>query len=656
MATRPTRKRLPSGVITAMFTDIRGSTKLKGLMEGDTSARRDARFRETIKGPHDKVVLGCVREAGGHQVNATGDGFCFAFTDVEEAVLCALRIQDGLETVQTPFGPLRVRIGLHTGIAGAAEGDYAAATLDKAARVQSQADGGQVLLSRETHALVVGKVQGVTFRSAGTVDLKGLGAEELFLALRSGAGREAPAPSPARPPQPAAPEAHPAPPAEAADVPAGPDLFRLENPYNFSGTATRQTFKGRQAELDELLDSVESGTHTAIFGLQRMGKTSLIEEGLRERLDAQPALARRTLLAQVDLMKLGGDEVTYKDLFSAIIRAITDQLAALGLARDVERLHGLTNELWAGNRYDRGDRTQFFATVSKVLRGIADMARRRVVLFVDEFSEVRRVIERNKRVLGGNPLRTKNVLPHEMYIDVPFMHHLSHLLKDAELQKRLTVVVAVRPFMAEYDAREGLQILKLMKPITLYYLDEAAAKALITEPLEGRVSYGPEAVHYLYRLTAGHPYILQFILKHVIDKLKREKRAAITLEDVKAMETRMITEGPAYDAQFEVILSDYSVAEVLHPQEALLGKGALALVAKIGQEQPHGWVGEPQIFEALGKHNISKEKAASLLSQLVRTKILEEDSSSGGMCYRMSVPLLRKRFVKQNLYLKYFRS
>ncbi len=649
MTTRPTRKRLPSGVITAMFTDIQGSTKLKGLMEGDTSARRDARFRETVKGPHDKVVLGAVREAGGHRVNATGDGFCFVFTDAEEAVLCALRIQDGLEAVQTPLGPLRVRIGLHTGIAGAADGDYAAATLDKAARVQSQADGGEVLLSRETHALVVGKVQGVTFTSAGTVDLKGLGAEELFLALRPGAGRACPPP-----PAPPAPEPDSAPP-EGADAPAGPDLFRLENPYNFSGTATSKTFKGRQAELDELLDSIESGTHTAIFGLQRMGKTSLIEEGLRERLAALPALARRTLLAQIDLMKLGGDEVTYKDLFSAIIRAVTEQLAALGLTRDVERLHGLTNELWAGNRYDRGDRTQFFATVSKVLRGIADMARRRVVLFIDEFSEVRRVIERNKRVVGGNPLRTKNVLPHEMYIDVPFMHHLSYLLKDAELQKRLTVVVAVRPFMAEYDAREGLQILKLMKPITLYYLDEPAAKALITEPLEGRVSYEGEAVNYLYRLTAGHPYLLQFILKHLVDKLKRERRSLITLEDIKAMEGRMISEGPAYDAQFEVVLSDYSVAEVLHPQEALLGKGALALVAKISHEQPSGWVFEAQIFEELAKHHITKEKAASLLSQLVRTKILEEDSSSGSMCYRMSVPLLRKRFVKQNLYLKYFR-
>jgi hypothetical protein len=103
------------------------------------------------------------------------------------------------------------------------------------------------------------------------------------------------------------------------------------------------------------------------------------------------------------------------------------------------------------------------------------------------------------------------------------------------------------------------------------------------------------------------------------------------------------------------VISDYSVAEVLHPQEALLGKGTLALIAKFGHEQPEGWVLEAKVFDALLEHKMSKEKTASLLSQLVRTKILEEDSSFGTMRYRIFIPLLRKRFVRLNLYLQYFR-
>lgn len=117
----------------------------------------------------------------------------------------------------------------------------------------------------------------------------------------------------------------------------------------------------------------------------------------------------------------------------------------------------------------------------------------------------------------------------------------------------------------------------------------------------------------------------------------------------------MISEGPAYDAQFAVLISDYSVDEVTHPKEALLGKGMLALVAQFGQGQPEGWVGDEQIFDAFSKYKIPVEKTTSLLSQLNRTKILEEMSEGGRLRYRISIPLLRKRFVRQNLHLKYFR-
>jgi hypothetical protein len=54
-------------------------------------------------------------------------------------------------------------------------------------------------------------------------------------------------------------------------------------------------------------------------------------------------------------------------------------------------------------------------------------------------------------------------------------------------------------------------------------------------------------------------------------------------------------------------------------------------------------------------HKVPVEKTASLLSQLTRTKILEEDFRSGRLCYRIAVPLLHKRFIRQNMYLRYFR-
>jgi hypothetical protein len=87
----------------------------------------------------------------------------------------------------------------------------------------------------------------------------------------------------------------------------------------------------------------------------------------------------------------------------------------------------------------------------------------------------------------------------------------------------------------------------------------------------------------------------------------------------------------------------------------LLGKGVLALIAHLGQEQDESWVAANRIFEAVTRYRIPMEKTVSLLSQLTRTKILEESNVDGNLQYRLTVPLLRERFVRQNLYLKYFR-
>jgi len=343
-----------------------------------------------------------------------------------------------------------VRIGLHTGIASPTGDDYIASAMDKAARVESKAESGQVFLSRETHTLVIGKLRGVDFEKVGMFELKGLESEDLYRAFRTGVTTS---------------ETHP-----PRLSPHNGPLAQLQNPYEFDTTASRKTFKGRAMEIEELLDSIETGTHTAIFGLQRMGKTSLIEEGLRGGLEGRADLGKAVLLVKIDMQRLGGVQVKYRDFVHEIIEAVVEKVASMGLGREVQNLRALTRELFTPSQYHRGDRTEFFSVLAKLLGGFANATHRRIVLFIDEFSEVRKVIERNKTALQHNPLRTSNLLPHDMYIDVPFIHHLSSLLKDQELKQKFTLIVLVRPFISEYDEREDLQLLKLMKPITLYYL------------------------------------------------------------------------------------------------------------------------------------------------------------------------------------------
>lgn len=47
---------LPSGLVTFMFTDIVNSTKLKGLMPGETSGERQDNFHDQIKLPHAWII------------------------------------------------------------------------------------------------------------------------------------------------------------------------------------------------------------------------------------------------------------------------------------------------------------------------------------------------------------------------------------------------------------------------------------------------------------------------------------------------------------------------------------------------------------------------------------------------------------------------
>ena len=52
---------------------------------------------------------------------------------------------------------------------------------------------------------------------------------------------------------------------------------------------------------------------------------------------------------------------------------------------------------------------------------------------------------------------------------------------------------------------------------------------------------------------------------------------------------------------------------------------------------------------------VPAEKAASLIAQLTRTKILEEQVDGEQLCYRLAIPLLHRRLLAQNLHLRHFR-
>lgn len=132
---------LPAGTVTFLFTDVEGSTQLLHELGAE-------RYAEVLA-EHRRIVREAFTRHGGVEVDTQGDAFFVAFASAAAAVAAALAAQTALAC-----GPIRVRMGLHTGAPLLVDGGYVGEDVHKGARIAAVGYGGQVLLSPETRELV----------------------------------------------------------------------------------------------------------------------------------------------------------------------------------------------------------------------------------------------------------------------------------------------------------------------------------------------------------------------------------------------------------------------------------------------------------------------------------------------------------------------
>jgi predicted ATPase len=124
-----------------LMTDIEGSTRL--LQElGDEYSAALAQHREALRS--------AFATHGGVEVDSQGDATFYAFARVGAAINAAVAGQRGLEA-----GPVKVRMGVHTGEPVVANGAYVGIDVHQTARITAAGHGGQVLVS-ETAARLLG--------------------------------------------------------------------------------------------------------------------------------------------------------------------------------------------------------------------------------------------------------------------------------------------------------------------------------------------------------------------------------------------------------------------------------------------------------------------------------------------------------------------
>src|SRR2546425_13373953 len=156
---------LPIGTVTFLFTDVEGSTRL--LQElGEEYA--------SVLAEHRRVLREAFARYGGVEVDTQGDAFFVAFATASEALAAAAEGRSALEE-----GPVRVRMGLHTGEPLLTDEGYVGIDVHRAARIAAAGHGGQILLSRSTRDLAGGD----GLRDLGEHRLKDLTAPERIYQL-----------------------------------------------------------------------------------------------------------------------------------------------------------------------------------------------------------------------------------------------------------------------------------------------------------------------------------------------------------------------------------------------------------------------------------------------------------------------------------------
>jgi class 3 adenylate cyclase len=132
--------RLPRGTVTFLFSDVEGSTRL--LHELGAEPYADALAE------HRRVLREAFRRHEGVEVETQGDAFFVAFPTAPGALRAAAEIVEGLAQ-----GPIRVRIGIHTGTPLVTDEGYVGADVHRAARIAAAGHGGQILVSAATAGL-----------------------------------------------------------------------------------------------------------------------------------------------------------------------------------------------------------------------------------------------------------------------------------------------------------------------------------------------------------------------------------------------------------------------------------------------------------------------------------------------------------------------
>ncbi|OBJ37747.1 hypothetical protein A5630_04075 [Mycolicibacterium mucogenicum] len=245
--------------VTFLLTDIEGST---AAWETDADAMAVALAR------HDELVGQIVTSHGGRLIKTRGEGDATfsVFDRPSAAAAAAIELQQAMAAEGWALvDPMRIRVALHTGEVELRDGDYFGRAVNRAARLRSIAEGGQILCSGATAELVIDSLSDdVVLADLGMRQLKNLARPEHVFELRRDVTDGTPEPPTTE---------------TSIERPALPAVLTGSGPFVGRGIELERLFTAWQTALAGTANSV------LIAGEPGVGKTRLAGEWSRQAYD-----------------------------------------------------------------------------------------------------------------------------------------------------------------------------------------------------------------------------------------------------------------------------------------------------------------------------------------------------------------------------------
>ena len=387
----------------------------------------------------------------------------------------------------------------------------------------------------------------------------------------------------------------------------------LANPYIFERPAIGEHFFGRKLEMTRLVNALREGRSVVVYGLQRVGKTSLVKEALDREL--KPSNARLRDI-RIDMYESCETLTSYIDFFETMIDRFCDDLNVVDYKKVREQARQV---LRTGN-----DPGAIRGLMRNLLRGFASRYGR-ALLYIDEFQDIRIAFEKAER---------QKTTRHPL--DSGFIRYLGSLVKEGHLQ----LLCCGRYQIQLLDSKLDTQLLKLMVPIELSILDESSARRLIEEPVLGRFSYEPAAVDHILTLSGRYPYVVQYLCYELVERARNESRSIITRDDVAAVVD--VVQEP----QVRLLYDDFQELEGGVPWRLLLSVANLAKT----ERQIVLWEKIVEMCEESFGAGLTHDDCSHALKLLTSSQILGEQQTGDTVGYFVRPDLLRIWLRKKNFF------